>query len=95
MKKFIFSAVALMAFSFAGMANNSVEKEITCLDFTKKSSAQEVAFLGSMQYCAVLYAVEFISLTNMGISENAAGQIAYGAWQLCMDFPGVSDVIID
>ncbi|WP_445455683.1 hypothetical protein [Flavobacterium sp. HNIBRBA15423] len=26
MKKFMFSAVALVAFSFAGMANNSVEK---------------------------------------------------------------------
>ena len=32
MKKIMFSAVALVAFSFAGMANNSVEKEIESID---------------------------------------------------------------
>jgi len=46
MKKFIFSAVALIAFSFAGMANNEVQNDNagnSCLVYAIRNTALEMA----------------------------------------------------
>lgn len=57
MKKIMFSAVALVAFSFAGMANNAVENDITkevkvevlvrdCYDYAADTAMAEFEALG-------------------------------------------------
>ena len=45
MKKMIFSAVALVAFSFAGMANENIKKE-SCLDYAIQMVAFDEAEMG-------------------------------------------------
>lgn len=75
MKKFMFSAVALVAFSFAGMANNGVVEKIELkkLDIVKALP------------CFEQYKKDKAGLLAAGYSENTAEAIATADFNDCLE----------
>ena len=69
-KKFIFSAVALMAFSFAGMANEIEEKKV------EKTTVKE-------KDCAAEYLLDFEKLENMDFTFDEAAFLAFQNYKRC------------
>jgi hypothetical protein len=76
MKKMIFSAVALVAFSLAGMANNGEgEKKVE----TKKEVSTRAL------PCFEQYKKDKTGLIAAGFSENTASAIAESDFMDCLD----------
>ena len=71
MKKMIFSAVALVAFSFAGMANEIEEKKV------------EVETVEAIKDCCAVSDAAFDSAVNGGIHWSQAQYIALAAYKAC------------
>ena len=71
MKKMIFSAVALVAFSFAGMANEIEEKKDTKI---------------VRNNCDVFADKVYNSQINDGCSVEEAHDASIGAYKECIDF---------
>ena len=74
----MFSTVALVAFSFAGMANNSVEKVEN--DLTK-----EELLLLSDTPCADKWELTYDGLRDLGYSHDYANGYADSIFNQCMD----------
>ena len=79
MKKMIFSAVALVAFSFAGMANEVKEKK----GEVKPTETKKVEKIKVKTNCAIAYLEDFERLENLGLTFEAAGAIAFHNYQKC------------
>lgn len=73
MKKVFFSAVALVAFSFAGMANEVVEKKVE----SKVESTQTG--------CHNVYLETYQSAIDNGANETQAGKVAWDAYKSCTE----------
>lgn len=69
MKKMIFSAVALVAFSFAGMANEIEEKKVETVEMVKD--------------CCAVSDAAFDSAVDAGIHWSKAQFIALAAYNAC------------
>ena len=80
MKKFIFSAVAMIAFVGSSMANNSEVKETTF---------KEEKFMFSQ--CSDVYQATWISAKKNGANDEQAGAVAFDAYQTCL---GISPPVI-
>jgi hypothetical protein len=78
MKKMIFSAVALVVFSFAGMANEVKEKKVET-----KTENKKVEKIKVKTNCAIAYLEDFERLENLGLTFEAAGAIAFHNYQKC------------
>ena len=78
MQKMIFSAVALVAFSFAGMANEVKEKKVET-----KTENKKVEKIKVKTNCAIAYLEDFERLENLGLTFEAAGAIAFHNYQKC------------
>ena len=81
MKKFMFSAVALVAFSFAGMANNSVENDV----IIENDVAKEELLLVSDTPCADKWELTYDGLRDLGYSHDYANGYADSIFNQCMD----------
>ena len=82
MKKFMFSAVALVAFSFAGMANNSVEKsEKECKESQELN--QEADVLG--EKCADVYSSNLHTFMDSDMDFLDAHFIATMYYEICVE----------
>lgn len=69
----VFSAVALVAFSFAGMANNEVKEE-------KETETQEVLLKKS---CASVYLDTYQAAVDNGANDQQAANVAWAAYSSC------------
>lgn len=78
MKKLLFSAVALVAFSFAGMANNGV-KEVE----TKETKKEETLKEKDLWDC-VLLAGEVYAKLKKNFSEDEAAENAVAYYEDCV-----------
>ena len=73
MKKMIFSAVALVAFSFAGMANEIEEKKVEAkVEYTETG-------------CHNVYLDTYQSAIDNGANETQAGKVAWDAYKSCTE----------
>jgi hypothetical protein len=71
-KKMIFSAVALVAFSFAGMANEIEEKKVETVE-TKSVG------------CHTVYLDTYQSAIDNGANNTQAGKVAWDAYKSCTE----------
>ena len=78
MQKMIFSVIALVAFSFAGMANEVKEKKVET-----KTENKKVEKINVKTNCAIAYLEDFERLENLGLTFEAAGAIAFHNYQKC------------
>jgi len=78
MKKVFFSAVALVAFSFAGMANEIVETKIKSI---QKENVEQV----SETPCYDQYVKDKKALKAAGFSENTSEAIANSDFEDCLE----------
>ena len=72
MKKFMFSAIAMIAFVGSGWANTS-EIEVV----QKKEKAV-------MSLCSDIYHATYISAENNGASQSQASAVAWAAYSTCV-----------
>jgi hypothetical protein len=72
MQKMIFSAVALVAFSFAGMANEIEEKKVEKVETTNTG-------------CHSVYLDTYQSAIDNGANDRQAGNVAWAAYKSCTD----------
>ena len=79
-KKMIFSAIALTAFSFAGMANEVKEKEV---HINKEKTIKNNILLPNFTYCDWIGIIEYINLLNAGVPQTVANQISLGKREIC------------
>lgn len=70
MKKVFFSAVALVAFSFAGMANEIEEKKAVQIEDEEKS-------------CGQIYLEDFERYESIGLTFEAASDFAFHNYKKC------------
>ena len=77
-KKFIFSAVALMAFSFAGMANSGVKKKKETQKVKKVESVEKAADCNLARFQA------YVSATSAGFNHEDATGMSYSVYFLCL-----------
>ena len=82
MKKFMFSAVALVAFSFASMANNSVEKENKLTKEVKTEQLENK--IEEEKSCGLQYLDDRQWLSDMGVLDEFAIEIAWNNFQECL-----------
>ncbi|WP_445711183.1 hypothetical protein [Flavobacterium sp.] len=81
MKKLMFSAVALVAFSFAGMASNGEVKEVEIVnnkEIVNNESVEEV------KSCGLQYLDDREWLSDMGVLDEFAIEIAWSNFQECL-----------
>ena len=71
-KKMIFSAIALIAFSFAGMANEIEEKKVENIETTSTG-------------CHSVYLDTYQSAKDNGANETQAGKVAWDAYKSCTE----------
>ena len=87
MKKMIFSAVALVAFSFAGMANEIEEKKVE--EITLETSNNKIEQVQKpiivMGYCEGLYLWIKEKVLETFDDEDFASEIAFAAMKRCQD----------
>lgn len=76
MQKMIFSAVALVAFSFAGMANEIEEKKIELKPIEKE-------YATILKPCYAVYLDTYQSAIDNGANETQAGNVAWAAYSSC------------
>lgn len=76
MQKMIFSAVALVAFSFAGMANEIEEKKIELKPIEKE-------YANILKPCYAVYLDTYQSAIDNGANETQAGNVAWAAYSSC------------
>ena len=69
MKKMIFRAVALVAFSFAGMANEIEEKKVEIV--TDCCAASDAAFDSAVRYGVNWYMAQYIALSAYKACTNS------------------------
>lgn len=84
MKKFMFSAIALVAFSFAGMANNSVEENIFSETKNNIEIVSEAESLKSDTPCADKWELTYDGLRDVGYSHEYALGYADSIFNQCM-----------
>lgn len=79
MKKFLFSAVALVAFSFAGIANNEA-KEVESKELKKeiKESRKDVGD------CDAYKTIVYIGAVGAGFSHEVASGMSYEFYFGCL-----------
>lgn len=80
MKKLVFSIIAVVAFSFAGMANNGEVKEVEILnnkEIVNNESVEEV------KSCGLQYLEDFERLEDLGLTFQVAADIAFYNFQKC------------
>jgi hypothetical protein len=82
MKKIMFSAVALIAFSFAGMANTGGEEKLNNEEL--KTEIQESDNDSNKKSCGLQYLEDFERLENAGLTFEAAGAIAFHYLNKCL-----------
>lgn len=70
MKKMIFSAVALVAFSFAGMANEIEETKVENVETTSTG-------------CHSVYLDTYQAAIDNGASDSQAANVAWAAYKSC------------
>ena len=84
MKKMIFSAVALVAFSFAGMANEIEEKRVEKESIVKEKG---VKIIVTIEDPCVQFSFDALdsyeALTGTQLSPLAAGRFMLKAYDLC------------
>ncbi len=78
MKKFMFSAIALVAFSFAGMANEVKEKKVEA----ETIEIQEETKL-LLKPCYAVYLDTYQSAIDNGANDTQAGNVAWAAYSSC------------
>ena len=72
MQKMIFSVIALVAFSFAGMANEIEEKKVQNIETTSTG-------------CHSVYLDTYQSAKDNGANDTQAGNVAWAAYKSCTD----------
>lgn len=77
-KKFIFSAVALMAFSFAGMANSGVKKK------KENQKEKKVEVVEKAADCRLSKFQAYSSAIAAGFSHEDASGMSYSVFYLCL-----------
>ncbi|WP_445720503.1 hypothetical protein [Flavobacterium sp.] len=87
MQKMIFSAIALIAFSFAGMANEIEEKKVEDFYFeTSNIKIKEVQKpIIVMGYCEGLYLWVKEKVLQTFDDEDIASEIAFAAMKRCQE----------
>jgi hypothetical protein len=80
MKKMIFSAVALIAFSFAGVANEIEEKKVE-IKTIEMEKVEEIEIATTS--CAKAYLQDFERYENMGLTFYWAGEFAFHNYKKC------------
>jgi hypothetical protein len=87
MKKFMFSAVALIAFSFAGMANTGTENQLNNeIDLTvKKQTTENVVVRLAWNECDQLAQDVWDAYKKAGLSDTAAGDASSNAYHECIN----------
>ena len=78
MKKVFFSAFALVAFSFAGMANEVKEKKV---EFETIEAENNTTIL--LKPCYSVYLDTYQSAIDNGANETQAGNVAWAAYSSC------------
>lgn len=76
MKKVFFSAVALVAFSFAGMANEIEEEKVETKTFEKEATT-------ILKPCYAVYLDTYQSAVDNGANDTQAGNVAWAAYSSC------------
>jgi hypothetical protein len=77
MKKVFFSAVALVAFSFAGMANEIEEKKIEI--YKVKENVKETS-----QDCNLAKFTAYVDARSAGFNDSEARSMSYSIYFLCL-----------
>ena len=72
MQKMIFSAIALVAFSFTGVANEIEEKKVEKVETTNTG-------------CHSVYLDTYQSAKDNGANDTQAGNVAWAAYKSCTD----------
>lgn len=90
MKKIMFSAVALVAFSFTGMASNGEVKELITEE-VKTEEVSEQIIEKPTTVCMIVAVLEMVNLRNLGIDEATAGQIGLEVFNSCMGGEGFAN----
>jgi hypothetical protein len=85
MKKMIFSAVALVAFSFAGMANEIEEKKVN----EKKVGIYKVK--EASQDCNLARFTAYVDARSAGFSDSEARSMSYSIYFLCLRLNSITE----
>jgi hypothetical protein len=79
MKKVFFSVIALVAFSFAGMANEIEEKKVE-VETTKNQKVE----VETKQDCRLAKFQAYVDSRSEGFSHDDASGLSYSVYFLCM-----------
>ena len=82
MKKFKFSAIALVVFSLNGIASNEVEVSENLSNQVMKNE-KNIQIIPEEKTCGQKYLEDFERLENLGLTFEAAGAIAFHNFQKC------------
>ena len=83
MKKILFTAIALAAFSSASLANTIADEEI--LNTSKEDVTKVVDIIRKLDACQKIYLSTLYNSMDQGFTEVQATAIAYGAYQVCVE----------
>jgi uncharacterized lipoprotein NlpE involved in copper resistance len=82
MKKMIFSAVALVAFSFAGMANEIEEKKVEIK--TIEMETVKTVDTESSNDCRLARFQAYVAASSVGFSHSEASGMSYSVYFMCL-----------